>query len=231
MTGFHSTSRRSFGWALTGSVVAHAAALAWGTLEFAPPPAPVPPTAIEVKLAAAQKESAFEEKQAVEPQKLPRTAKPQPQPQPQRPILQTAARNGPVPERAAPQPFTAQSPVETEAPRAAAPTQEAPVQLAIVPEPRARERDYVARYLHNPPPPYPWQARRMGVEGRVVLHVEILQSGDAGRIEIRHSSGHEMLDQAAINAVSGWRFAPARVSGAPITAWADVPISFKLTDR
>ena len=71
----------------------------------------------------------------------------------------------------------------------------------------------------------------MGIEGRVVLHVEILQSGGAGRIEIRQSSGHDILDQAAITAVTSWRFEPARISGAPITAWADVPIRFKLDER
>jgi len=102
--------------------------------------------------------------------------------------------------------------------------------LATVSKARAREPDYVARYLHNPPPPYPWQARRMGIEGRVVLHVEILQNGNTGRIEIRQSSGHELLDQAAIRAVGDWRFDPARAAGTPITAWADVPISFRLTE-
>jgi protein TonB len=71
----------------------------------------------------------------------------------------------------------------------------------------------------------------MGVEGRVVLHVEILPNGNTGRIDIRQSSGHELLDQAAIRAVGAWRFDPARVAGEPITAWADVPISFRLTDR
>jgi protein TonB len=121
--------------------------------------------------------------------------------------------------------------VENQAPRVPAPALEAPVQLAAVPKARASEPDYIVRYLYNPPPQYPWQARRMGIEGRVVLHVEILQNGNSGRIEIRQSSGHELLDQAAIKAVGGWRFDPARIAGSRITAWADVPISFRLTDR
>jgi protein TonB len=101
----------------------------------------------------------------------------------------------------------------------------------IAEEKRPTEPDHAARYLHNPAPHYPSEARRMGMEGRVVLHVEILQSGDAGRIEIRQSSGHDMLDQAAITAVAGWRFEPKRISGARITAWTDVSIRFKLSDR
>lgn len=212
---------------MTGSIAVHAAALTWGTLEFTPQPVPTQETVIEVKLDAAQSEPVAEEKRPAEPRKLRLPARPQPQ----RTIAQQTPRNEPAPERAAAQPFIAQNAVESDAPRTIAPAAEAPAQVAVVPEARAREPDYVARYLHNPPPQYPWQARRMGIEGRVVLHVEILQSGGAGRIEIRQSSGHDMLDQAAIMAVTGWRFAPARISGAPITAWADVPISFRLTDR
>lgn len=216
---------------MTGSIAVHAAALTWGTLEFTPQPVPTQETVIEVKLDAAQSEPVAEEKRPTEPRKLRLPAQPQPQPQAQRTVPELTPRNEPAPERAAAQPFIAQNAVESEAPRTAAPAAGAPVQLAVVQEARAREPDYVARYLHNPPPQYPWQARRMGIEGRVVLHVEILQNGGAGRIEIRQSSGHDMLDQAAITAVTSWRFAPARISGATITAWADVPISFRLTDR
>ena len=93
------------------------------------------------------------------------------------------------------------------------------------------EPEYVPRYLHNPAPDYPLEARRMGMQGRVVLHVEILQSGDVGRIEIRQSSGHDMLNQAAITAATVWRFEPRRISGAPITTWTDVSISFMMGDR
>ena len=228
MPAYTSSSRHSFGWALTGSIAVHAAALTWGTPQFTPQPVPVQETMIEVKLAAAQNEPAVEEKPLPEPRIL---RPPQPRPQVQRIKPQLTARAEPAPDRAAVQPFTAQTPVEAEAPRTAVPAAEPPAQVAVVPEPRAREPDYVARYLYNPRPDYPWQARRMGIEGRVVLHVEILQSGGAGRIEIRQSSGHDMLDQAAIKAVTGWRFAPARISGAPITAWADVPIRFKLDER
>ena len=69
------------------------------------------------------------------------------------------------------------------------------------------------------------------MEGRVILRVEILPSGETGRIEVRQSSGHDLLDQAAVKAVGGWRFTPVRTAGAIVTAWAEVPISFRLTER
>ncbi len=203
----------------------HGAVLTWAEIDSAPPPEPAPPTVVRVTLVAVQDEPVVAEK--------PVTRKPglRPVSRPERVVPQAAPREEPVPEITANQPSSAASAVESQAPRAAAPGPEAPVRLATVPAARTSEPDYVARYLHNPPPSYPWQARRMGVEGRVVLQVEILPNGNAGRIEIRNSSGHELLDQAAIKAVGGWRFDPARIAGAPITAWAEVPISFRLTER
>lgn len=211
--------------ALAGSVAVHAAVLTWGGMEFVPRPEPAPATVVKVTLAVVQNEPVVEEKPVTRKSKL------RPVPRPERVVPQATPREEPVPEPIANQPVPAQNVVESQAPRVPAPAPGAPIQLTTVSKVRASEPDYVARYLHNPPPSYPWQARRMGIEGRVVLHVEILQNGNAGRIEIRQSSGHELLDQAAIKAVGGWRFDPARIAGTPIAAWADVPISFRLTDR
>jgi protein TonB len=182
---------------------------------------------IDVKLAVVRNEPLVVEKP------LPKKAVIRPVPRPVQIVPQAAPREEPVPERIVSQPMVMQSMVENQGPRvpAPAPAAEPPVQLATVPKTRSSEPDFIVRYLHNPPPQYPWQARRLGIEGRVVLHVEILQNGNSGRIEIRQSSGHELLDQAAIKAVGGWRFDPARIAGSPITAWADVPISFRLTER
>ena len=218
--------RHGFLLALAGSLAVHAAVLTWPGLESAPRPEPAPATVIKVMLAAVQNEPVVAEKPVTRQPQLRRPA-----PRPERVVAQATPREEPVPEPMANPPLIAQSAVENHALRVPAPAPEAPIQLATVSKARASEPDYIARYLHNPPPPYPSQARRMGIEGRVVLQVEILQNGNAGRIEILRSSGHELLDQAAIKAVGGWRFAPARVAGAPVTAWAEVPISFRLTDR
>lgn len=217
--------RHGFLLALAGSLAVHAAVLTWSGMEFALRPGPAPATVVKVTLAAVQNEPVGAEKPLI------RERRPRPVPRPERVVAKAAPREQPAPEPVANPPFIAPGAVENQAPRVAAPVAEAPVQLATVSKARASEPDYVARYLHNPPPSYPWQARRMGVEGRVVLHVEILPNGNTGRIDIRQSSGHELLDQAAIRAVGAWRFDPARVAGEPITAWADVPISFRLTDR
>ncbi|AIF49903.1 energy transducer TonB [Pelosinus sp. UFO1] len=84
--------------------------------------------------------------------------------------------------------------------------------------------------LSKADPSYPQSARQGGLEGTVVLKVQILETGRAGNISISRSSGHEILDDAAIAALREWRFAPAkdRDSGLAISCYTTLPISFRL---
>jgi len=71
----------------------------------------------------------------------------------------------------------------------------------------------------------------MGWEGKVILNVEVLAEGASGAVNVFRSSGHEVLDNAAINTVKSWRFTPARSAGRSITQWFKVPINFSLEDN
>lgn len=84
--------------------------------------------------------------------------------------------------------------------------------------------------LSKSDPSYPQSARQSGLEGTVVLKVQILETGRAGNISISRSSGHEILDDAAVAALREWRFAPAkdRDSGLVISCYTTLPISFRL---
>lgn len=73
-------------------------------------------------------------------------------------------------------------------------------------------------------------ARRMGWQGKVVLNVEVLESGLPGQIKLHQSSGRDVLDNAAMQTVRNWRFVAARKNGQVITKWFLVPISFILKD-
>jgi len=92
------------------------------------------------------------------------------------------------------------------------------------------EPDYKADYLNNPRPPYPMAASRMGYHGKVVLNVEVLADGKAGQVLIYSSSGHDILDSAALQTLKTWRFTPARHLGQPVTRWFLVPFNFTLKD-
>ncbi|MFZ5512229.1 MAG: energy transducer TonB, partial [Pseudomonadota bacterium] len=79
-----------------------------------------------------------------------------------------------------------------------------------------------------PPPAYPVLSRRHGEQGKVLLRVHVDAAGRAAQVDVKQSSGHERLDQAARAAVREWRFVPARRGDTPVAAWVVVPISFVL---
>jgi len=83
-------------------------------------------------------------------------------------------------------------------------------------------------YAENPKPLYPQEAREKGYEGEVVLRVEVLISGRVGQIEIKKSSGYELLDLSALTTVKRWRFIPAKKDEAPIPLWVNIPVKFQL---
>ena len=116
-------------------------------------------------------------------------------------------------------------PVEAPLAVAAAPEAAPPAPPAPVP---VTPPIFHADYLNNPPPVYPALSRRMGEEGKVVLRVFVSEQGLPGTVQVRTSSGHSRLDEAALNTVRSWRFVPARRGNAPVGAWVLVPISFSL---
>ncbi|MGD0282815.1 MAG: energy transducer TonB [Dissulfurispiraceae bacterium] len=85
-----------------------------------------------------------------------------------------------------------------------------------------------AAYLNNPKPEYPAFARRVGMEGMVMLKVLVSRTGTPLKIDVAHSSGYEILDKAAAGAVKNWRFAPAKHGDSPVDEWVQVPVAFSL---
>lgn len=88
--------------------------------------------------------------------------------------------------------------------------------------------DLAAAYRDNPAPPYPGDCRDRGEDGRVYLRVRIGIDGRAELVEIARSSGYSRLDETAREAVSRWRFVPAKQAGQPIAATVHIPIVFHL---
>jgi len=86
-----------------------------------------------------------------------------------------------------------------------------------------------ASYLNNPTPQYPQSARDAGVQGKVLLLVEVSDDGLAQMVKVSNSSGYSTLDNSAKNAVSKWKFLPAMQNGKPVVASVIVPIEFKLS--
>ncbi|NOU23821.1 MAG: energy transducer TonB [Methyloglobulus sp.] len=88
-----------------------------------------------------------------------------------------------------------------------------------------------AEYLQNPKPHYPGIARSRHWQGVVQLRVYVTPDGLCGELSLLKSSGHDELDQAAMEAVRAWKFVPGKLGDTPIASWVTVPIEFYLRDE
>ena len=101
-----------------------------------------------------------------------------------------------------------------------APTQQQETQPKIV----------TAHYRGRPSPvAYPMLARRQGLEGEAIIEVWLDEEGEQLQRVIIQSSGHALLDQAALRSVAQSLFSPYRENGQPQRSRLRLPIQFKLT--
>ncbi|WP_240939422.1 energy transducer TonB [Diaphorobacter sp. HDW4A] len=56
------------------------------------------------------------------------------------------------------------------------------------------------------PPAYPVVARRIGMQGKVVIRVTVDATGKGSDTQVIQSSGHSLLDQTALETVKTWNF-------------------------
>jgi len=142
-------------------------------------------------------------------------AQPLPQPPPSKPL--------PPRQHAAP-PDSAPAPRAPAEPRVATvvppPLPAAPI---LPPEP-------AGGLASNRKPDYPTAAKLRGQQGRVVLRVEVSPAGAPLSVAVVATSGHAVLDKAALAAVEQWRFKPATQAGMPVVGAVDVPIQFRLEE-
>lgn len=92
--------------------------------------------------------------------------------------------------------------------------------------------DFTLPSLKEKPVPirYPRWAVREGWEGKFVIAVEILTTGQVGRWRVMESTGYRLLDESATQAIRQWSFHPATEQGLAIVACIQIPIYFELQD-
>jgi protein TonB len=206
------------------------------------------PTMIEVTLVAPP--AAAAEPAPVPPAPEPEPPPPEPEPEPAQPVAPPPPLPEPEPEPEIamepvplPEPVTipqqnvsllseSSQVVEENRPHVASP--QAPVGATRTDgetAPTEAAVDVPTAYMRNPKPAYPQRARQLGQQGRVELLVEVLANGRVGRVDISASSGYDILDQAAADAVKRWRFVPARRGRRPVTSWVRIPVKFDLRER
>ena len=76
-------------------------------------------------------------------------------------------------------------------------------------------------------PRYPYEAKRLGKEGIVLLKLSLDETGSVSDVEVLQGGGFGM-EEASREAVMLSRFRPATVKGRPVPCQAILPIHFKL---
>jgi protein TonB len=74
-------------------------------------------------------------------------------------------------------------------------------------------------------PEYPETLRRAGVSGLVSINVTIDESGNVTKAIVAKSSDAG-FEQAAVDAVSRWKFKPAKKAGQPVAVSVVLPVRF-----
>lgn len=80
----------------------------------------------------------------------------------------------------------------------------------------------------NPSPQYPALAERNGWEGVVVIKAFVTKEGKPEKVAVEKSSGHSILDRAALSSINRWRFTPGHFGNRVVSSWIKVPIRFEL---
>lgn len=87
-------------------------------------------------------------------------------------------------------------------------------------------------YKNQHPPRYPIEAIQQGEQGQVVLDVTLDAQGRVTRVvtDPRDTTAAPVLQDAAIAAARGWRYAPGHKDGKPVGGMVRIPVNFSLDE-
>jgi protein TonB len=125
---------------------------------------------------------------------------------------------------------------------------EVTITLPVTPPPITRPPVVKAAppVIHTPPAPtiapstrgisepdtndyYPEASRRNNEEGRGLVHICVDVRGRVTEAQVSSSTGHPLLDEAAVKLAKAYRFRPATQAGKPVPQCTALPVRFTLT--
>ena len=101
----------------------------------------------------------------------------------------------------------------------------APRFTSMTVRPEIRNRGEVMEALMRE---YPPDLRDAGIGGQVVVWFYISETGQVLDRRISESSGHEQLDEAALNVADVFQFTPAMNRDERVQVWIQLPITFQV---
>jgi periplasmic protein TonB len=226
------SSRRALGWVVfAGSLAVHAGLYLKVHNNVTPQVTRFVTSKVEIELAP----PVVEEPKVKEPE-----PPPEPPPPTERPIVPRVQSHAPVAQAAVEQPDNSGLPsgdeglldptppgTGTPGPAVVAPPAPPPPPPPPPPAPVIQAK-VGADFARKPGLEYPRLARREEWEGTVILRAQVLPNGKVGTVSVQKSSGHSVLDDAAVSAAKTWSFVPATQGGNPVAGAVTFPVQFKL---
>nr|WP_320205312.1 energy transducer TonB [Vibrio mimicus] len=77
-------------------------------------------------------------------------------------------------------------------------------------------------------PRYPRVAQKRGIEGTVMYEIWLDEQGNQIQQYLITSSGTDVLDKSALEAIKQWKFSPRILDGVPVAHRVHIPVRFKL---
>ncbi|HLY04656.1 MAG TPA: energy transducer TonB [Rhizomicrobium sp.] len=113
------------------------------------------------------------------------------------------------------------------------PVVQPPVQTAAVappapPKPQGISAPVSIGASHSCMNEYPAAAQRLNQEGTTSVRFTVNTDGSVSNVQVVGSSGHDMLDSAAIRCAQNWRYKPAMQNGQPVAAPWTTNVQWKL---
>jgi protein TonB len=101
--------------------------------------------------------------------------------------------------------------------------------LTGIAQERSREDVVLPRPTKSVKPGYTQAAIAAGIQGSVLVEVEVLEDGKVGEVRVVESLDAEYgLDQQALEAAKQWEFRPGTKAGKPVAVRVNIEMTFRL---
>jgi protein TonB len=82
--------------------------------------------------------------------------------------------------------------------------------------------------MHNPSPEYPEMAVFLDYQGTVIVRIKVSAKGLSEGVQVLRSSGFDLLDKSAVNALKKWRFTPSKNGNSPVASSVAISVIFAI---
>lgn len=93
---------------------------------------------------------------------------------------------------------------------------------------RVSEEQRSPKLLTSSAPQYPSQAQNQGIEGFVILKLQVLEDGRVGEVKVEKAQPPGVFEAAALRAVRTWKFSAGFENGKPAIMWVKHKVNFAL---